>query len=70
MDKQYGQDNNDQKEASLSERVVKGGFWIVFLRGLEKIFAIIKIIIVARLISPADFGLMGIAFMSFMGIKL
>ncbi len=46
---------------SLSERTVKGGFWVFTLRISDRIFQLIRTIILARLLSPNDFGLFGIA---------
>lgn len=46
---------------SLSERVVRGGFWIFSLRITERAFSLVRLIILARILSPNDFGLMGIA---------
>lgn len=42
-------------------KVVKGVFWVAISRGLFRIFSFAKIIILARLLTPEDFGLMGIA---------
>jgi len=42
---------------TLSQKVVKGGFWVFFLR-------MIRLIILARILSPNDFGLMGIALLT------
>jgi lipopolysaccharide exporter len=47
--------------ASLSEKTVKGGFWVFTLRIADRIFNLIKIIILARLLSPNDFGIFAIA---------
>jgi len=46
---------------SLSEKAVKGGFWVFFLRITDRLFKLIRTIILARLLSPNDFGLFGIA---------
>ena len=46
---------------TLSERVVKGGFWVFSLRITQQVFSLIRLIILARILSPNDFGLMGIA---------
>jgi len=46
---------------SLSQRVVKGGFWVFSLRITEQIFNLIRLVILARILAPHDFGLMGIA---------
>lgn len=46
---------------SLSSRAVKGGFWVFSLRITDRVFQLIRTIILARLLSPKDFGLFGIA---------
>jgi lipopolysaccharide exporter len=47
--------------ARLSQRVVHAGFWAFALRFTLRIFTTVRTIILARLLAPADFGLMGIA---------
>ena len=49
---------------TLSQRVVKGGFWVFFLRIVNRGFSLIRLIILARILSPSDFGLMGIALLT------
>jgi len=49
---------------TLSQKVVKGGFWIFFLRIVNRGFSLIRLIILARVLSPNDFGLMGIALLA------
>lgn len=49
---------------SLSQRVVRGGIWIFGLRITERAFGLIKLIILARILAPHDFGLMGIALLT------
>ena len=45
----------------LSKKVVKGGFWAFTLRGFSRLFGIARLIFLARVLAPADFGLMGTA---------
>lgn len=53
-----------KSEESLSEKVVRGSFWVFSLRATERSLVLIKIIIVTRLLSPNDFGLFGIALLT------
>jgi lipopolysaccharide exporter len=53
-----------QQDSSLSQRVAKGGIWVLVLRVLGKGFRIIRLIILARLLAPDDFGLFGIALLA------
>jgi len=49
---------------TLTQKVVKGGFWVFFLKIVNRRFSLIRLIILARIISPDDFGLMGIALLT------
>jgi O-antigen/teichoic acid export membrane protein len=49
---------------TLSQRVVKSGFWVFFLRIFNQGFSLLRLIILARILSPNDFGLMGIALLT------
>ena len=48
-------------EDSLSKKVIKGGAWIFSLRMVEKSFGLIRLVVLARLLAPTDFGMIGIA---------
>jgi lipopolysaccharide exporter len=48
----------------LSRKVVKGGLWIFALRILNRGLGFIRTIILARLLAPEDFGLLGIAMLA------
>ncbi len=48
---------------SLLDLVVKGGFWVFILRISQKVLSVVRIIILANILSPHDFGLVGIAFL-------
>ena len=56
-------DFNDSGE-SLSQRVIKSGFWVFSLKITERAFSLIRLIILARILAPHDFGLMGIAMLT------
>jgi lipopolysaccharide exporter len=51
-------------ETSLSQRVARGGMWVFALRGLEKVLRLVRLVILARLLAPNDFGLFGIALLA------
>lgn len=49
---------------ALSQRVVRGGLWLFALRITGRTFRLIRLIILARILAPHDFGLMGIALLT------
>jgi len=49
---------------TLSQRVAKGGFWVFLLRIVNRGVSLIRLIIIARILAPSDFGLLGIALLS------
>jgi len=49
---------------NLSQRAAKSGVWVFSLRVVQELFSLARIMILARILSPADFGLMGIALLS------
>jgi len=56
-------------EKRLSHRVVRGGFWVFTLRITERSFYFIRLIILARILTPSDFGLLGIAMLTMMTLE-
>jgi O-antigen/teichoic acid export membrane protein len=56
-------------DKSLSHRVVQGGFWVFGLRIIQQGFNFIRLIILARVLAPHDFGLMGIALLTMTTIE-
>ncbi|MCK4851546.1 MAG: lipopolysaccharide biosynthesis protein [Candidatus Omnitrophica bacterium] len=48
-------------EGSLGRRVVKGGIWVFTLNLVIKGLGFVRTVILARLLLPSDFGLLGIA---------
>ncbi len=53
--------NDKNRKERLSHRVVRGGFWVFSLRIVHRLFSLTRLIILARILAPHDFGLMGIA---------
>ena len=49
---------------NLSESVVRGGFWVFSLRIVQQLFSLARLVILARILAPHDFGLMGIALLT------
>ncbi len=59
-----GAKTTSDSDKNLSQRVVKGGFWVFSLRITQQLFNFIRLVILARILSPNDFGLMGIALLT------
>lgn len=53
----------------LSRRVVKSGVWVVSLRITERILYVARLVILARILAPSDFGLLGIAMLATMTLE-
>ena len=49
---------------TLSQRTVRGGLWVFTLRIVQQLFGLARLVILARILSPNDFGLMGIALLT------
>jgi len=54
---------------TLSQRVVRGGFWVFALRITNRLFHLIRTIVLARVLAPSDFGLMGIALLTMSALQ-
>lgn len=54
---------------ALTDQVVRGGAWMSLLRVTDKSLHIARLTILARLLSPSDFGILGIALLSLTAIK-
>lgn len=49
---------------TLSQRAVHGGTWVFALRIINRLFGLVRTIILARVLAPHDFGLMAIALLA------
>ncbi len=55
---------------SLSRKVIKGGLWIFSLRITNRGLGFIRTLILARLLTPSDFGLIGIAMLAMSAVEM
>lgn len=55
---------NLHQPETLSKRVVRGGIWVFALRITDRGLGFIRTVILARLLVPEDFGLLGIAMLA------
>lgn len=58
-----------EDEDSLTSKVLSGGVWVSSLNFLNRLLEIVKLIVLARLLSPSDFGLMGIALLALAALE-
>lgn len=49
---------------NLSQRTVRSGFWVFSLRIVQQLFNLARLMILARILAPHDFGLLGIALLT------
>jgi len=60
--------NTDNKppdsQPDLFRRTVKGGFWVIASRITLQLLAVVRLIIIANLLTPSDFGIFGIALLT------
>ncbi|MFC7156345.1 lipopolysaccharide biosynthesis protein [Halomarina halobia] len=53
----------------LTSRTVVGGMWVAFTNGGNRVLETVMLVVLARLLSPADFGLFGIALVALSALK-
>ncbi len=58
--------NSDSSSRNISRKVVKGGAWMLALRIIDRLFNFVRIIVLARLLAPEDFGIFAIALIAIM----
>ncbi|MHA1381416.1 MAG: oligosaccharide flippase family protein [Candidatus Helarchaeota archaeon] len=58
------------KSEDLSIRATKGGIWVFSIRVIEEILYLIKLVVLARILNPEDFGLFGVALLIFDVMKI
>jgi len=46
---------------SLSQKAIRSGFWVILYKIIERGLRFAKMLVIARLLAPSDFGLFGIA---------
>ncbi len=48
-------------QGTLRQKVFRSGFWVLLGQGCKQLGGVLRVVILARLLAPEDFGLMGIA---------
>jgi len=54
----------EQVGGSLKARVIRGGLWVAALKGTSRGLGFVRTLILARLLMPKDFGILGIALLA------
>ncbi len=57
-------DQKDDPRESLPGRVARGTVWVLALRMADNLLSLIRLIVLARILAPRDFGLMGMAMLT------
>jgi len=61
--------NTAHPSTDLRARVVSGGIWVFALRITDRLFALARTIILARVLAPVDFGVFGIALLAMSALE-
>lgn len=56
--------SSEKPAETLAQRVIKSGFWVFALKFVQEILYFVRLIILARLLAPRDFGVIGIAMLT------
>lgn len=56
-------------KGGIQERTVKSGIWMGGIRASGRALQFVKLIVLARLLAPSDFGLMGVALLSLAALQ-
>lgn len=59
-----------RKEEALGLRAVRGGIWLFAVSAIHRGLGLVRTVILARLLSPDDFGLMGIAVLAISSLDI
>jgi len=56
-------------DGDLSDQIVQSGIWITLMNVFDRVLQFVLLIVLARLLSPRDFGLLGIALLTLSALK-
>jgi lipopolysaccharide exporter len=51
-------------QGSLARKVLQGGFWVIAIRLAGGAFSFVRLLVLARLLAPSDFGMLGLALLA------
>jgi lipopolysaccharide exporter len=58
-----------EDDAALAGRTVKSGMWVFALKTVQRGLGLVRTVILARLLAPSDFGIMGVAILAINAIE-
>lgn len=61
--------NRRVSKEKLFHRVIKGGFWVFSISLVQQLLGFARLIILARILAPQDFGLFGIALLAMSALE-
>ena len=54
----------------LLKRVAQGAFWVFTLRVIQQVFNLVRLVVLARILAPSDFGVLGIALLAMSTLEI
>jgi O-antigen/teichoic acid export membrane protein len=61
---------NESSPSSLERRIARGGLWILVLRISNRLLQFVALLVLARLLVPEDFGLMGVTLVTIAAFEI
>jgi len=58
------------REAGLATRFIHAGMWLTAIRILNRLFYFVRLVVLARLLTPKDFGLFGLCLVAVQAMKV
>jgi lipopolysaccharide exporter len=54
---------------TLSQRAIRGGAWMLALRVAERLLGLVRTVVLARMLTPDDFGVLGVALLAMSALE-
>jgi len=54
---------------TLSQRAIRGGMWMLTLRIAERLLGLVRTVVLARILAPDDFGVMGVTLLAMSALE-
>jgi len=59
----------NKSKKTLAQKMAYGGFWVSFIKIIQKVLSLIRLVVIGRILAPSDFGLMGIALLTMSALE-